>query len=179
MTSNIDKETNQYSDEEFLQRWTRIKYQEEKQPAEANTIHPETHEPPSSHEQLTDKDMPSIDSLTEESDYSGFLSPNVSEQLRKQALRKLFSSPVFNIKDGLDDYDGEYTDFDKLGDIVTADMKHQLELESQNKLQQIAESELQEQEKISESNEEPVNEMQQDIFQAEINITEHNDDEVT
>ena len=83
---------------------------------------------------LTDEDMPSLDTLDENSDYSGFLSPGVSEALRRRALRKLFSSAVFNIPDGLDDYDyddDDFTSFAALGDIVTSDMKHQAEVEAE------------------------------------------------
>lgn len=84
---------------------------------------------------LRDEDMPELDSLDENSDYSGFLSPGVSEQLRKLALRKLFLGQCFNRCDGLDDYDEEFTSFEKLGDIVTADIRHQLEEQAKQKLQ--------------------------------------------
>ena len=80
---------------------------------------------------LTDEDMPPLESLDENSDYSGFLSSGVSESLRRRALRKLFSSAVFNIPDGLDDYDDDFTSFAALGDIVTSDMKHQAEVEAE------------------------------------------------
>lgn len=80
---------------------------------------------------LTDEDMPSLESLDESSDYSGFLSPGVSEGLRRRALRKLFTSAVFNVPDGLDDYDDDFTSFAALGDIVTADMRHQAEVEAE------------------------------------------------
>ena len=80
---------------------------------------------------LTDEDMPPLDSLDENSDYSGFLSSGVSEALRRRALRKLFSSAAFNIPDGLDDYDDDFTSFAALGDIVTSDMKHQAEMEAE------------------------------------------------
>ena len=80
---------------------------------------------------LTDEDMPPLESLDENSDYSGFLSSGVSEALRRRALRKLFSSAVFNIPDGLDDYDDDFTSFAALGDIVTSDMKHQAEMEAE------------------------------------------------
>ncbi|MBF2761421.1 MAG: DUF3306 domain-containing protein [Ectothiorhodospiraceae bacterium AqS1] len=80
---------------------------------------------------LTDADMPPIESLNEHSDYSGFLSPGVSEELRRRALRKLFLSAAFNVRDGLDDYDDDFTSFEALGDMVTADMKHQMEAEAE------------------------------------------------
>ena len=80
---------------------------------------------------LTDADMPDIESLTEDSDFSGFMSEGVSDELRNLALRKLFKAPVFNIRDGLDEYDEDYTYFEKLGDIVTCDMKHHIEMKEQ------------------------------------------------
>ena len=90
---------------------------------------------------LTDQDMPSLDSLGEDSDYSGFLSPGVSEALRRRALRKLFTSAVFNVPDGLDDYDDDFTSFQALGDIVTSDMRHQAEMEAERAKQARADAE--------------------------------------
>ncbi len=78
---------------------------------------------------LTDADMPAVDSLDEHSNYSGFFSPGVSEALRRRAMRKLFSAAVFNVRDGLDDYDEDFTQFEPLGDMVTSDMKHQAEVQ--------------------------------------------------
>ncbi len=85
-----------------------------------------------SHQPLkTDADMPPLDALNEHSDYSGFLSPGVSEELRRLALRKLFHLPRFNVRDELDDCAEDYTGFTPLGDIVTADMRHRMELEKE------------------------------------------------
>ena len=89
----------------------------------------------------SDEDMPPLDSLDEDSDYSGFLSPGVSEALRRRALRKLFMSAVFNIPDGLDDYDDDFTSFQALGDIVTSDMRHQAEMEAERAKQARADAE--------------------------------------
>ena len=80
--------------------------------------------------QLRDEDMPPIETLNEHSDYSGFFSSKVSEELRRLALRKLFHSPVFNVTDGLDDYAEDYTKFAKLGNIVTHDMRRTMNLEA-------------------------------------------------
>ncbi|MEW8027651.1 MAG: DUF3306 domain-containing protein [Candidatus Thiodiazotropha sp.] len=74
-----------------------------------------------------DEDMPPLESLDENSDYSGFLSPRVSDQVRQLALRKLFHSAAFNVCDGLDDYAEDFTSFAKLGDVMTADLRHRLE----------------------------------------------------
>ncbi len=52
-----------------------------------------------------------IESLTYESDFSVFLKTGVPELLRKQAMRKLWSSsPVLANLDGLNDYDEDFAD---------------------------------------------------------------------
>jgi hypothetical protein len=93
---------------------------------------------------LTDADMPAIESLKEDSNFSQFMSSGVSDELRNLALKKMFKAPFFNIRDGLDEYDEDFTTFEKLGDIVTCDMRHQMEVEAKKKLEaearQIAES---------------------------------------
>jgi hypothetical protein len=127
--------------ESALSRWSRRKLESEQKPASVEQSPPagpmaildepvpEDVEAPL----LTDADMPDVESLTEESDFSGFMSAGVSDELRNLALRKLFRAPVFNIRDGLDEYDEDYTYFEKLGDIVTCDMKHQIEMQEQKK----------------------------------------------
>jgi hypothetical protein len=93
---------------------------------------------------LTDTDMPAIESLSEDSNFSQFMSSGVTDELRNLALRKMFKAPFFNIRDGLDEYDEDFTTFEKLGDIVTCDMRHQIEVEAKKKLEaeakEIAES---------------------------------------
>lgn len=91
----------------------------------------------------TDDDMQPLESLDEHSDYSAFLSPGVSEKLRKLALRKLFHLDMYNFADGLDDYAEDYTKFAPLKNILTADMKLQ---------QQRAEKLLKEQSMAKEGN---------------------------
>lgn len=72
-------------------------------------------------------ELPPIESLDEHSDYRGFMSEKVSEDLRLRALRKLFSLPQFNVRDGLNDYDEDFASFKPLGDIVPHDMARSLE----------------------------------------------------
>jgi hypothetical protein len=76
--------------------------------------------------QLTDADMPPVESLTAESDFSQFLAEGVSDALRRSALRKLFHLPAFNVVDGLNDYDDDYTKFEKLGEVVTYHQRRML-----------------------------------------------------
>ncbi len=115
------------ADEEFLKRWSRDKLTktrdadsldsiveiDEEQAAlpdipESETDAPDDQPPP---------DLPPIDSLDSESDYTPFLGENVPEELTRKALRKLWSSdPVFANLDGLNDYDDDYS---KLGIVKT------------------------------------------------------------
>lgn len=112
--------------EEFLARWSRRKLDAEKVQDRVSAANQEIETAPAPRPP-SDADMPAIESLTAESDYSGFLSPEVSDQLRRLALRKLFHAASFNVRDGLDDYDEDFTQFDKLGGLITSDMRHQLE----------------------------------------------------
>ena len=120
--------------EPFLQRWSRRKAQarhELEPPAETATGPPPEkveNDDAAPAPVLTDDDMPALDTLNEASDVSGFMSPGVSEKLRRAALRKVFSMAVYNVRDGLDDYDDDFTAFEPLGDTVTADMKHRQEM---------------------------------------------------
>ena len=100
---------------------------------------------------LTDKDMPDIETLNEDSDFSGFMSTGVSETLRKIALQKLFHGKSYNVRDGLDEYDGDYTSFEKLDpSVITCDMKHLLEVEAEKLLAEKEEAERLEQAEIDE-----------------------------
>ena len=62
--------------------------------------------------------LPSIDSLTADSDYAQFLQPKVPEALRRAAMKKLFSDPHFNKMDGLDTYIDDYTTFEPIPDAL-------------------------------------------------------------
>jgi hypothetical protein len=117
--------------EPFLQRWSRRKA-EVKAGVEAE---PDPSAADAAPEQSPEKnaqpgvavELPDLDTLRDDSDYSAFMSPGVDADLRRKALRKLFGSPKFNVIDDMDDYCGDYTKFESLGGIVTADMKHHVE----------------------------------------------------
>ncbi len=72
---------------------------------------------------LSDEDMPAVKTLTSESDISMFFNRGVSKTARNAAFKYLFQLPKYNIRDGLNDYDEDYTYFEPLGDTVTCDMK--------------------------------------------------------
>jgi hypothetical protein len=74
-------------------------------------------------------ELPPLESLDENSDYSAFLGKGVPPDLKQKALQKLFHSPKFNVRDGLDDYDWDFTNPEPLGDIITAEMRYRVRQE--------------------------------------------------
>ncbi|MBO46675.1 MAG: hypothetical protein CMJ96_07240 [Planctomycetes bacterium] len=111
------------ADESFASRWSRRKTAlrdgEDVTPEQAPAENPVA----VSQEQADDgrdlpipDDLPDIDSLEKDSDYSLFMRDSTPEYLKRLALRKLWSSdPTFAVLDGLNDYD---EDFSKIGMIV-------------------------------------------------------------
>ncbi len=128
-------------DEAFLERWSRRKAEAraEFRPGEQAQPLPAAADAEAARETvLTDADMPDIASIDEHTDISPFFSPGVSEALRRRALRYLFRLPRFGVRDGLDDYDGDYRSFTPLGAIETADMKFDRERLARLAQQQLA-----------------------------------------
>lgn len=172
--------------ESRLSRWSRLKQEAATAPPddldalavadEAGLDTPVSEEVEQESAPLTDADMPDLDSLGEDSDFTGFMSPGVSDELRNLALRKLFHAPVFNIRDGLDEYDEDYTSFEKLGDIVTCDMKHQIEVqerklreaqEQQDQAEAEAEAQLQDSEEMDDQDDAEVETLDDQIADDE------------
>lgn len=139
----VDTEAGQ-GDETFLARWSRRKAESRIEaipavapaPPEATAPEPPLAVEPTAHEPA--RELPDIDQLGEDSDYSAFLTPGVDANLRRRALRKLFASPKFNEFDGLDTYRDDFTQFPALGAIVTADMRHHVERLAQKALEGVA-----------------------------------------
>lgn len=59
-------------------------------------------------------ELPKVEELDLTADFSGFLKQEVSESLRRAALRKLFNDPHFNRMDGLDIYIDDYSRSDPI-----------------------------------------------------------------
>ena len=134
----------------FLARRARLKAERQRAAAEppaesASPPEPADESAPPEPPPLTDADMPPVESLTAESDFSQFLAEGVSDGLRRAALRKMFHLPEFNVLDGLNDYDEDYTKFEKLGDVVTYHQRSMLAREEAAK-KAAAEQEAAEQE---------------------------------
>lgn len=83
--------------ERFLSRWSRLKHQNRAEPAA----------PPDGNKE-GDKPLPPLESLTPQSDFSPFMQPNVKEELRRLALKKLFRDPHFNVPDPFEPYSRDW-----------------------------------------------------------------------
>ncbi|WP_282040169.1 DUF3306 domain-containing protein [Halomonas alimentaria] len=55
-----------------------------------------------------DHTLPDPDSLPRGADFTAYLKQGVSGQLRRRALRRLWTSGNYGVRDGLDDYDENY-----------------------------------------------------------------------
>ena len=67
--------------------------------------------------------LPPVEELTIDSDFRGFFHPKVDEDLRRSALRKLFSDPHFNVMDGLDTYIDDYSISEPIPPAMLAGLK--------------------------------------------------------
>jgi len=123
-------------EEKPLSRWSRLKTEKRTQAAERGPTEieepaggplpapvAEADDPDDSDVDLDalaeQHDLPAVDTLTEDSDFTQFMADGVPELLRKAALRKLWrSSPVFAVLDGLNDYDEDFNKIDKLLDVA-------------------------------------------------------------
>jgi hypothetical protein len=58
--------------------------------------------------------LPPVESLTTDSDFAAFLRTDADEGLKRQALKRLFRDPRFNVMDGLDVYVDDYSKSDPI-----------------------------------------------------------------
>lgn len=99
----------------FLARWSRLKRKEAESGALAEPqVAPQAAQladgtAPTADPQPPTVVLPPIESLGPGSDFTAFLKEEVSESLRRAALKKLFADPEFNAMDGLDIYIDDYS----------------------------------------------------------------------
>jgi hypothetical protein len=109
--------TTEDSDKEaFLSRWSRLKQETKDQPSEKapeKVVDPKAPPP----------ELPQLDQLTPESDYRDFFHPRVDEDVRRSALKRLFTDPRFNVMDGLDVYIDDYSKSDPIPAAMLAQLR--------------------------------------------------------
>ena len=89
----------------FLRRWSRLKQADREGAAQGA----EPGAPAALSPEDPIKDLPPLDSLGKDSDFSPFMRPGVPDALRNEALRKLWGSdPVYANLDGLLEYGEDF-----------------------------------------------------------------------
>lgn len=114
--------TDKLDDKGFLQRWSNRKADardgidvDEAEGIGVVAVDTPEEEPVA---QLAAEDLPDVEAMDADSDYTMFLGENVPQDLAKMALRKLWrSDPLLANIDGLNDYD---EDFSKAGMVTEA-----------------------------------------------------------
>lgn len=101
----------------FLRRWSQRKI-------EAGKAAPAVAPPVPTAPQADAPALPSIDSLTFESDFVAFMQAKVDEGVKRAALKKLFTDPRFNLMDGLDVYIDDYSVDDPIPQAMLAQLEH-------------------------------------------------------
>ncbi len=110
--------------EDVLSRWSRLKRTDTKAPDDQSATEPQTElqvapaddtTPLADSEEGTEEpsaidDLPDIETLTYDSDFTAFMRDGVPAAIRNAALKKLWGSdPVLANVDGLNDYDLDYS----------------------------------------------------------------------
>jgi hypothetical protein len=83
---------------------------------------PEAVKPPV--EQKPALTMDDVAALTPDSDFSAFVARGVDENVKRSAMKKLFSDPHFNVMDGLDIYIEDYNKFEPIPPEMLALLNH-------------------------------------------------------
>ncbi|MBT0116015.1 DUF3306 domain-containing protein [Vibrio alginolyticus] len=120
----------------FLSRWSKRKLEESSQHDEEITPIAETAQSEDSVTALSsdalnvneDSQAPDITASvetekTEEMSVAQLLVSEASESVKKAALRKMFLSEEFNVRDGLDDYDDDYSNLKSLSQDVAETLR--------------------------------------------------------
>lgn len=91
----------------FLERWSRLKKAAEKVEAA----------------EITDAES-LLANLTPDSDFGQFLRQEISEEVRRKAMKTLFADPQFNVMDGLDIYIDDYSISEPIPEAMMATLNH-------------------------------------------------------
>lgn len=116
--------------ESFFSRWSRrkteaLQEQAAKHAAKHAADMPAENVPaPPATEALPPPTQEELATLTPQSDFRRFLAPGVDAEIRRSAMKKMFSDPHFNAMDGLDIYIGDYTRFHPMPAAMLAALTH-------------------------------------------------------
>ncbi len=115
-----DQKTDIDDEQGFARRWSRLKQESQtggSVPAESDDrVAAEDAEAPV--EEIDPADLPDINTLDAESDFTPFMQKGVPDDIKNLALRKLWrTNPVFANLDGLNEYDEDFAAALKAGEV--------------------------------------------------------------
>lgn len=90
--------------EAFLDRWSRLKREQETEKADGGPV-----SPPIAAEEQKAPELPPLEQLTPESDFRPFMGAKVDTDTRRAALKTLFTDPHYNVPDPFEAYSEDYT----------------------------------------------------------------------
>jgi len=95
--------------EAFLDRWSRLKRD---RPEEKPVVAEPKQEPAAP--------LPPVEDLKADSDFSPFMNPQVADETRRSALKKLFSDAHFNAPDLFEPYSADFTKSEPIPELMLA-----------------------------------------------------------
>lgn len=114
----------------------------------------------------------------EEPSIAALLVSEASESVKKAALRKLFLSEEFNVRDGLDDYDDDYSNLTSLSKEVADTLRDWVRDETEPELEEDAgQAHARQEERVAENNQEippSLDADKTDIHDVDTHETTHN-----
>lgn len=100
----------------FFERWSRLKKVADQAATASPRKSPEGAEIPDGESLLAN--------LTPDSDFGQFLRQEISEEVRRKAMKTLFADPQFNVMDGLDIYIDDYSISEPIPEAMMATLNH-------------------------------------------------------
>ncbi|MCK0753445.1 DUF3306 domain-containing protein [Chromohalobacter japonicus] len=82
-----------------------------------------------------DEQLPEPEQLGAGDDFRAFMLPGVGELLKRRALRRMFKVGNYNVRDGLDDYDEDYSQLMRMMPEVSARMRQWLHKDQETESQ--------------------------------------------
>jgi hypothetical protein len=157
--------------EGFFSRWSRRKAGQD-QPAAPVAEQPASSPPaeqPVAEQASPQLTMEDVAQLKPDSDYSPFIARGVDENVKRSAMKKLFSDPHFNVMDGLDVYIEDYNKFEPISPQMLASLNHAKAL--LDPLSQLEKTPI----PLAENKSEPDQAPMEDDQQAAVEATDHSE----
>ncbi|MCT8469737.1 DUF3306 domain-containing protein [Chromohalobacter canadensis] len=105
-------------------------------------------------ERPLDEQLPDPDALGAGDDFRAFMLPGVGEFLKRRALRRMFKVGNYNVRDGLDDYDDDYSQLTQMAPETGERMRQWLRQERDKILEPAQDGDTPDQAEVAQATEE-------------------------